>query len=373
MPLKVLCVIPNMRTGGSERQMTLILKHLSKELFSAKLCLFNKTGDLLNVLPEETEVFDLEKKSRWSIGSLAMKLSRLIRWEKPDVLYSRMEYANTLSSVAIKLSGRKVRHVANEATMLSQQLSELPWGGALKLWTRATYGRIDHIVAPSELSRQDLTSNFGVLESKVSVIYNSVDVDALGSFLGHYRSSGAAQGQTPKLIAVGSLRSVKGHKFLLEALKEVLSFYPECHLQILGEGPDRSSLTAYAARLGIESHVYMPGIRSPYAAVSQADVFVLPSLREGMPGSLLEAMALKVPVIASSVGGVPEIVKDRENGFLVAPGDSRQIADRIVELLENRSKTLALAENGFKSVSEKFDIKTNVKKLQNLFLDSAAN
>jgi glycosyltransferase involved in cell wall biosynthesis len=372
MTLKVLCIIPDMRTGGAERQMALILNHLSKEVFSLKLCVFNKIGDLLNAIPADTEICDLEKRSRWSIGNLALKLSRLIRLEKPDVLYSRMQYANTITSLAIQLSGRRPKHVANEATTLSQHLSELRGARALKMWIRKVYSRIDHIVAPSEVSKQDLISEFRVLESKVSVIYNSVDSDSLRNFQVLDPLPRANHCLMPRLISVGSLRPVKGHKFLLRALKEVLLFYPNCQLEILGEGPERASLTEYAEELGIRSHVHMPGIRIPYSAVSQADIFVLPSLREGMPGSLLEAMALKVPVIASSVGGVPEVVENGENGVLVAPGNWQEMVDRIVELLDDQSKRQVFASNAFKSVTEKFDIKKNVKKLERVFLDLTA-
>ena len=136
MALRVLCVIPNMRTGGAERQMALILNHLQKKEFSVKLCLFNQDGELLSALPADLQIYDLEKRGRWSIGSLVLKLSRLIRREKPDVLYSRLQYANAIASLAIRVSGMRVKHVAHEATVLSQNLSEMRGGRALKLWIR---------------------------------------------------------------------------------------------------------------------------------------------------------------------------------------------------------------------------------------------
>ena len=179
----------------------------------------------------------------------------------------------------------------------------------------------------------------------------------------------AAPNHRPKLISVGNLASIKGHNFLLRALKEILRFYPNCELNILGEGAERASLSEYAKQLGIESHVHMPGVRVPYFDVSQADIFVLPSLREGMPGALLEAMALKVPVIASNVGGVPEMVQDGVSGFLVTPGSWKEIGDRIMELLGDDSKRHIFAANAFTSVKEKFDIKRNVKTLEGVFWD----
>ena len=372
MAVKVLCVMPHMKTGGAERQMALVLSNLQKEAFELRLCLFNQTGDLLPTIPEAMEMYDLEKKSRWSAGNLVRKLSRLIRLEKPDIVYSRVQYANSIASLAIRLCGnRRVKHIANEETILSQQLSELRMGQLLKLWIRNRYKNIDCIVAPCEASKRDLVSHFGIPESKLLVIYNSIDAEAFRRLEVLDVSNTAIPYGKPKIISVGSLRSVKGHRFLLRALREILRHYPDCQLEILGEGHERASLIEYAKELGIESHVHMPGIRVPYTSVAAADVFVLPSLREGIPAALLEAMALRVPVIASSVGGVPEIVEDDVNGFLVSPGNWQEIADRILDLLNDRSKRELFVANGLKVVAEKFDVKKNVKKLEEIFLDLA--
>ena len=215
---------------------------------------------------------------------MVLKLARMIREEEPDIVYSRVHYANNAASLAVKLSGNnRVKHVANEETILSQQLSELRIGWLLKLWIRNRYKGIDCVIAPCETSRQDLISHFGVPESKVPVIYNSIDVEALRRLERLDVSNAAILCGKPKIISVGSLRSVKGHRFLLRALKEILRCYPDCQLEILGEGAQRAFLTEYAKELGIESHVHMPGIRVPYASVAEADVFVLPSMREGVP------------------------------------------------------------------------------------------
>ena len=374
MAVKVLCITPYMRTGGAERQMALILNHLGREVFSPKLCLFNRTGELLNTIAGDVETQDLGKKSRWSFGNLVLKLSRLIRLENPDIVYSRVQYANSVASLAVKLSGNKrLKHIANEETILSQELLELRMGRLLKPLIRNRYCHIDCIVAPCKASGRDLISRFGVAESKVAVIYNSIDLEFLGSFQKVGASKAVTREGGPKVISVGSLRSIKGHRFLLRALKEVLKYYPSCQLEILGEGSERTSLTECAKELDIGSHVHMPGIRVPYVSMADADVFVLPSIREGIPIALLEAMALKVPVIASSVGGIPEVVEDGKNGFLVRPGDWHQIAIRILDLLDNRNKRETFVANSLKVVAGDFDIKKNIKKLEGLFLDLAAN
>ena len=291
----------------------------------------------------------------------------MIREEKPDILYSRVDYASSVASLAVKLSGNKrPKHVANEETILSQQLTESRLAPILKLWLRNRYGSIDCIVAPCEASKQDLISNFGIAEDRVKVIYNSIDFEAIREF---QVSRDRTDKRKPTIVSVGSLRSIKGHRFLLRALKDVVKSYPDCQLEILGEGAERASLAEYAKELGIEDNVHMPGVCVPYARVAEADLFVLPSIREGLPTAILEAMALKTPAIASSVGGIPEVIEDGKNGFLVRPREWEELARKILNLLNDRSKSELFAENSFGLIAEKFDIKENIKKLEALFSD----
>ena len=367
--MKILCVVPHLEAGGAERQMTSIVNWLIKDSFSVKLCLFKKTGALLDGIPAEVEIFDLGKKTRWSAGMLIRKLSNLIASEKPDLIYSRVRYANCLVHHALALAGlRETRHVINEETILAQNLSEFRIGPFLKLWAKAVYKRVDHIVAPCELSKKDLLAHFGIPESHISVIYNAIDLGALQGIertvpVSRFNGNGG-----PKIISVGSLRTVKGHKFLLRALKDILKRYPNCQLQILGEGSERAALERHAHELGIASHVRLPGICSPYQLVADSDVFVMPSLREGIPAALLEAMALRVPVVASRAGGMPEIVEDGVNGYLVEPGNWREISERVLELLGNREKRALFAEKGSKTVRERFDVSRTVRELERVFV-----
>jgi len=272
----------------------------------------------------------------------------------------------------LRLSGLTgTKHVINEETILSQNLSELCAGPLLKLWIQKVYTNVNHIIAPCELSKQDLIVNFGIPESKISVIYNAIDVELLQGFERVDLARAMSIDGSPTIISVGSLRAVKGHRFLLRALKDILRYHPNCRLQILGEGAERAFLERYASELGVGSHVSLPGVCSPYNLVVNADVFVLPSLREGIPAALLEAMALRVPVVASRVGGIPEILEDGESGFLVEPTDWQQLADRIIDLLDNEKKRESFAEKGASIVRDRFNVKKNVKELESVFFGMA--
>ena len=169
-----------------------------------------------------------------------LKLARLIREEQPDIVYTRIDYASSVASLALKLSGkRRPIHVANEETILSQQLLETRMAPLLRQWLRSMYGSVDCIVAPCEASKQDLISNFGVPEHRVRVIYNSIDLEAIKRF---QVSDDGTDVTKPTIVSVGSLRYIKGHRFLLRALREVVKSYPHCQSKFWGKGPSGLSL-----------------------------------------------------------------------------------------------------------------------------------
>jgi glycosyltransferase involved in cell wall biosynthesis len=171
----------------------------------------------------------------------------------------------------------------------------------------------------------------------VFVIPNGVE---LSEFEGTPRELGREKlGINPEekiLLFVGSLRPVKGLRFLIEAMSIVGRLHPEARLLIVGGGKERPRLEDLARRLDLERTVDFIGEvphREIASYLAAADMFVLPSLSEGFPNVLLEAMAAGLPIVATNVNGMPEIVEDGSNGFLVDPGDPAAIADRVLALL----------------------------------------
>jgi glycosyltransferase involved in cell wall biosynthesis len=358
--------------GGAERQMSFVLRHLRKDLFEVKLCLFECMGELLGDIPSEIEIFDLGKKNRWSFGRLIHKLSKLIRNVQPDVVYSRVQYANSISALALRGSGMKhIRHVMNEETILSQSLSERQIGKIMKLWVSRIYPMASYVVAPCEAARQDLVTEFGIPEAKTGVIFNSVDVRSIENLdVRRPPLKGLLNNGGPVITSVGRLGRVKGHRFLLMAFSEVLKYHPTSRLIIVGEGPERAELEKLAAELEITGKVDFTGHQVPYGILANSTVFVLPSLREGIPAALLEAMVLGVPVVASNVGGVPEIIEDEKSGFLVGPSDCEALSTRILTLLHHEGKRHDFIKSAAAAVRERFDIQKNVRRLEGLFLDA---
>jgi len=169
------------------------------------------------------------------------------------------------------------------------------------------------------------------------------------------------------LGAVGNLSWVKGYENLIEAMAIIKKKYNGIKLLIAGKILDTQMgyykrLKGIVSSLGLDSHVYFLGVRRDIPEIlSIMDIFILPSLQEGTPISILEAMAMKIPVIASRIGGIPEQVIDGETGILVDPGDASTIALSILNLLESSERRHEMGENAREIIKRKFSLESCVK------------
>ncbi len=159
------------------------------------------------------------------------------------------------------------------------------------------------------------------------------------------------------IITVASLRkAVKGHDFLIRALPQVIKVYPECHLYLAGKG-DQEPFRNLARELGIENHIHFLGERLDIPELLAAsDVFVLPSLSEGTPRALLEAMAMKLPCIATHVGGIPEIITHQRSGILVKAGVPDAITKAIIHIFSKRKIAKTLGEQARKRIRTNYSM-----------------
>jgi glycosyltransferase involved in cell wall biosynthesis len=160
----------------------------------------------------------------------------------------------------------------------------------------------------------------------------------------------------------------KGHLYLIQSAAGLLKEYPRLKFLIVGDGACRRELEAYAAELGIRNSLRFLGLRKDVAQLlSVMDIFVLPSLYEGLGIAVLEAMARSLPVVATRVGGVPEIIDDGKTGILVAPADSRAIAEGIRSLLEDGEKARTMGVSACEQVKKNFGINLMVEKIEKLY------
>lgn len=219
---------------------------------------------------------------------------------------------------------------------------------------KSSRAKVGHYVAVSKAVAEALTAD-GVEPSRVTVVPNGVDVARLT-----HAAQGPLLTELPKGVRVGfvgRLRPVKGGEVFLQAAKLISAQRPEVSFVIAGSGTLGADLRVLSAKMGLASRVRFIGFVDPVAPVQRAlDVVVIPSLSEAFGLSAIEALALRVPVVASRAGGLPEIIVDGETGLLVPPGDPRAIADAVYRVLDDPELGRRMAAAGAQLVQERYTL-----------------
>lgn len=257
-------------------------------------------------------------------------IRRIIKQRRIDVVHAHglFFHASLAGAVLGRLLGVPVVTTAHVGSLKSiggvaSRLSALYQGTAGRLILASS----KEVIAVSEAVAEHVQRQ-GAERRKINVIANGVDAE-------HY-SPAAQRGHTggPRMIFVGRLITNKGPQHLLDALPEVIDRFPAAECWFVGDGPLRRELERRAREAGLERNVSFLGERDDVPdLLRQSDVFVRPSLSEGLPLAVLEAMASGLPVLATPVGGTPELVEDDATGFLIEPSDVSALKDRLVRLL----------------------------------------
>ena len=213
----------------------------------------------------------------------------------------------------------------------------------------------------------------GVRPDRISVVHNSVNTDVHRS---HKKSSEKARYQwnvspgEQVVISAGRLSPEKGHAYLIDAVSTIVSMSPELKLKLLiaGSGPCERELREQVSGRRLNQYVKFVGHCSDLDELfSIADLFVLPSLSEGSPNVLLESMSARVPIVATTVGGVPELVKNGESAILVPPADSESLKTAILGLVLNRPRAIQLANVAFENARLFFNPATRDQRLLSIY------
>lgn len=219
------------------------------------------------------------------------------------------------------------------------------------------------IIAVSDAVRDDLLERTKLPADLVTTIHTGVDRSASCEVLQVF-----APNRTPVVGTAGALEAVKGFPFFLGAAARVLATGREVEFLIAGAGPEESNLRRLSRELGINDKVtFVPNLLDFDNALAAMDVFVLPSLQQGIGTIMLDAMSMGRPVIATHVGGVDSAVRDNETGLLAPPSNSQALADRIVELLDDHSKAQAIGQAAREMVEREFGVEAMVDQTASLY------
>jgi glycosyltransferase involved in cell wall biosynthesis len=243
-----------------------------------------------------------------------------------------------------------------------------------KLRRRVTYRLVSRhgtLVVVSQDLKRFVCDKVGVAGNRVEVIYNGVAPAQMvtDEEVQKCKAELEVSGSYPMLGVVGSLYPVKGHRFLLEAMQEIIRQWPKAQLLVIGRGELEVSLKEQVEQLAIGANVHFLGMRQDVPRLlSLLDVCILPSLSEGLSLALLEAMASGKPVVATRVGGNPELIDHGRTGFLVQPEDARDLAANLLKLLNDPETMQQFGRQAEERVRQHFSMKQMVDRYRGLYI-----
>src|SRR5437879_4685028 len=332
--MRVLHVIDNLDVGGTETQMVQVARRLDPRFYQVTVATLRAGGPLTELLVNAgIRVMEFPKRGSMLSFQAAYQLIRMawfIRRERIDVIHAHDLWANQMAVPAARLAGARVIISSQRNLAHASWYTPFRKKAVSRIHLLATY-----VIVNAEAVRQLLLTDFRIPPQHVQLLHNGVDFEVFAKArCDRQRLFPALKPSAKLIINVENMNSeVKGHAILIEAARTVCTAIPEARFAFVGDGLLRPWLERRVLELGLHEHFLFLGPRRDVPDIlSCGDLFVFPSFAEGLPNSVLEAAAAGLPIIATPVGGVPEIIKDRVTGLVVPPKDPLPLVEAILEM-----------------------------------------
>lgn len=357
--MKIIHVTTHFNTGGISKYIFALSGALKAR--GVEVIVVSSGGDMETALTGIGVVHrKIDIKTKFEFGPKAIisgfRLADIVRKEGVDLIHAHSRVSQVAAALASSMTG--VPYVTTCHGYFIKRSR-----GIIDTWgTR--------VVAISDAVKRHLVDDLDVDESRVELIYSGIDIKKFSRNIGADDVSAVKNlmglGKSPVVGTIGRLSSVKGQRYLIEAMRDIISVAPEARCLIVGNGPEEASLKALVGSLGLKgSVIFVESCDDTHKYLSAMDIFVFPSLKEGLGIALLEAMASGLACIASRTGGIEDIIADGNNGILVDAGDKSAIADSAVKLLNDESLRDKLGKAARITAGSRFDINSmadNMKK-----------
>jgi glycosyltransferase involved in cell wall biosynthesis len=352
--------------GGAETLLLAALKATEPRCVYPLVCSLSEKGPI----GEEMERAGIEviplgrmQHKRFDVG-IILRLCRLMRQREVDIVHTHLYHASRYGRIAATLAGVPCVVASFHNVYPIRRFKQHVFNWIL--------GKItDRVIAVSEAVKDHLVGYDHIAPDLITVLPNAIDLRHFG---GHDRTEARRRlGIPPDAYVVGTvgrLEPQKGHVVLLQAMRELADACPEARVLLIGGGSQEQALRGAADDLGLADRITFTGERRDVPALMAAlDLFVLPSLWEGLPLVLLEAMASGAPVVATRVGGVPEVVSDGATGILIDPNRPDQLAAAIIRCRNDRDGAARMAEASRRWVEARASIQPYARRLEALYLE----
>lgn len=364
-PLRVLQITHDLHIGGLQRVVVDLAKGLDKNRFLVSVCALRDGGPLEKELRDEgIEIIIIPQSHQGTDYLRFIKLYRILRERQPLIVHTHNTEPLIDGVLAALMARVPVRVHTDHARSFPDKKRYM-----FAEWLLSHF--INQFVAVSEKTKSDLIRFEKISDGNIKVILNGVPgnhnkilVDKGNKKL----TLGINNSRTPILGVVARLTYQKGISFLLDAIQLLVKEYPAILLLVAGQGDELEVLQAHAKKLRIEQHVMFLGARHDVPELLQLlDIFVLPSLYEGLPLVLLEAMDAGLPIVCTNVGGICEAVQEGINGLVVSSEDSGALAQAIRALVENPEMGKEFVRNSQRLFNEQFSVGQMLRKYEETY------
>lgn len=359
--IKILQLTTDSKIAGTEKLLLSLADKYDKGKFEMVFCTFAREGCFHEEMKRmHHQALSLTDQNLSGYLFILSKLISLLRKNKFDIIHTHLFHASLLGQIVARIP-------PGSRTILTRHYSDFMWvyGGVVKRnLDRLSAILADRIIAVSNAVRDTLINTEHIDPNKIVRVYNGIDLESIGKV----KKDNFFCNKHIRLGCIGTLHPCKGHKFLLEAVAQLRDEFKNIELIIVGDGILRNYLERICAQLGIGDIVSFLGFQSNvFDSLGNMDIVIQPSVKEGFGITLLEAMAMERPVVASSVDGIPEIVVNNETGILVPPQDSDAIAKAIRYLIKNPNIAVAMGKRGRKRVEDHFTIDKMISEYSSLY------
>lgn len=369
-PLQIVYLIDKMGTGGAQTHLEALVAGLDPHRFSAELVCLLSGGvhaDRLRAKGVPVTVLGLSRLYAPS-GLLAFgRFTARLRRGRPDVLHAYLSAANVFGCAA-------ARAAAVKGVITSRRDTGFGDGRLMRRALALTNRWAHRVVAVSEDIGRAVGTREGLAPPRLVVIPNGIDIDRFtpGARREAVRLALGVPDSAPLVVSVSRLAPIKGIDVLVEAAPAIRAAVPNATFLVAGDGADGERLTQRVEALGLSGSFRLLGTHEDVPGLlAAADLFVLPSRSEGQPNAAIEAMAMGLPVVASRVGGVPEVARDSQEALLVEPERPELLAKACVEVLTTPGLAVRLGNAGRHRAGAEFTLAAMLRRYEDLYAQLA--
>jgi glycosyltransferase involved in cell wall biosynthesis len=345
-------VLHSLQVGGAEMLAARLARQLREQFRFVFVCL-DALGTLGEQLHDEGFPVHVLGRKPGLDWRCSLRLGSLLRQEGVDLIHAH-QYTPFFYSLLSRACSRRPPVLFLEHGRHHPDTRRIKRVVANRLLLR----RGDRVVAVGQAVRRALIENEGIPGRRVGVIYNGIDLSPYSSAPGDRAAVRQELGVGPGeclIMQVARLDYLKDHATAIRTMTHVVGRLPQARLLLIGEGPLRGSIQEQVERWSLKGFVRLLGLRGDVRRLlAAADLFLLTSISEGIPLTVIEAMAARLPVVSTRVGGVPEVVEDQQTGLLAPAGDDAALAEQICRLLQNATLRQEIGERGWSRATSLF-------------------